>query len=101
MGFLANLNREARERADAGETWPHPAAVAASAAVLESEEGQAYRDAFNPPGFVWVVGHVDEDVVSLLLTRDGEATESYLTWPRNRWRELAERQGLELVSAGD
>lgn len=85
MGVLGELEDAARAR------------LRAAAAVPEPVEGQLYADRINP-GYSWVVSRVDDGFVWLnMLDPDGEVTEAYLQWARNRWATLVERNGLELV----
>jgi hypothetical protein len=89
MGYIADLARDQLESARRAAAVP---------AIAEPVEGQEYSDRINP-GYSWVVSRVDGEFVWLnMLDRDGEVTESYLQWARNRWATLVERHGLELVA---
>jgi hypothetical protein len=57
--------------------------------------GEEFADGINPPGFSWRVEDLTGDgCVVLRMFRDGEATESVLRWPLNRWAALVEKQQL-------
>lgn len=72
------------------------------AALVAPDVGQVWADGLNP-GFTWRVVEVDElDRVGIVASNaDGEPTESYMQWPRNRWGALVGKQLLTLVGDAD
>jgi hypothetical protein len=72
--------------------------VSDQATVSAPEVGQVWADGLTP-GFTWRVVEIDElDRVGIVASNaDGEPTESYMQWPRNRWQALVEKQLLTLV----
>jgi hypothetical protein len=76
--------------------------LSGQAVLARPESGQEWADGLNP-GMFWVVVDIDElDRVGLVLCRpDGEATESYMQWPLNRWAALVEKQLLSLREPAD
>jgi hypothetical protein len=66
--------------------------------AVQPEVGQVWADGLSP-GFTWRVVEIDElDRVGIVLSNpDGEVTESFMQWPRDRWAALVAKQLLALV----